>query len=116
VHFDVGRRTGKTTYIIQNATDDSMIIVHHESIARYMEAELSQRGCKAIVRVFDRMMCEYDMSTPCATDWTSRQTPFTAVYVDEPRLCLQTSEHYNKLYEVLASSLVEQTFILLGQA
>lgn len=91
-----------------------MIIVHHESIARYMEAQLEQRGCKATVRVFDRMVCEFDMNTPFAIDWTSRKTPFTTIYVDEPRLCLPTSEHYNMLYEVLTSSVVDQTFILLG--
>lgn len=105
VHLDMGRRTGKTTYIKQHAGPDDVTIV--------MTAETRRRE---FVSVWGEVFAAHEVADD--RFWMSRRgkslgSPSNIVYIDEPEL-VQRRCSLDRIYQTFATGAFDQTFVLLG--
>jgi len=105
VHCNLGRRVGKTTYIVNRAGPKDLIILPTESMLRFYKDNTTSNimTASAVARIpetFRGLRIPYLLN-------------FYNIYVDEPALC---SKYLTKsdLYRNLSRS-QDQTFILLGE-
>lgn len=102
IHCNIGRRSGKTQYIIDRAKSDDLIIVHNETIARVYKnsgADINIMTASSVSRIEEVFRGYYIPK-------------FNNIYIDEPRLCNEyVTTHY--IYKTLVHS-TKQTVLMLG--
>lgn len=102
VALDPGRRTGKTTYIINHAASSDVIIVPSRRFA-------SGSGYMYQRKFFCANEYKYH---PCP--WRTEGLRPLTVYVDEPALVFKEMERYS-LYEEFCHQGYTPLFVLLGR-
>jgi hypothetical protein len=108
VRVDIGRRTGKTTYIAVNAGPEDLVLVANPHIKHMVE---ERYGLAAGVTIMTGN--ELDMVDSSTAYRHYDLTQFKTIYVDEPRLVFANLLQH-RMYSILANSEIEQTFVLLG--
>lgn len=102
IHCNIGRRSGKTQYIIDRARSDDLIIVHNEMIASMYKkfgVNTNIMTASSVSRLEEVFRGYYIPK-------------FNNIYIDEPRLCAEyVSMHY--IYKSLIHS-TKQTVLMLG--
>jgi hypothetical protein len=101
VHIDLGRRTGKTTYIKQRAEPGDVIITMTADALRRDFSQIDVDCYAAWMIAAERFQQSYRGKAP------------RLIFIDEPELV----QHYCKLetiYNLFAGDTPDQTFILLG--
>lgn len=106
IHLNIGRQSGKTTYIIENATKNDLIVVCNRAMHDYiLDQSWHKQGRAPTLNIF--------VASAHIDNLLGRE--FQTIYVDEPTHCFEKIKRM-KLYEATASKVVEnQTFILLGE-
>jgi len=98
VHINVGRQTGKTSFIKKFSESDDAVIVCNWSMARTFAWQNSS----------PTIICADSLS-----NFKNRE--FSTIWVDEPNLCFPTRMALNCLYETFATLNPKQMFVLLGE-
>jgi hypothetical protein len=97
IKCDIGRQTGKTTYILNRSTKNDLIITHSYSAANRLIMERTQ----AKVTTIDILMNDLIDN--------SNSKIYETIYIDEPTMSLKNIDIYYFLVKNY-----EQTFVLLG--
>jgi hypothetical protein len=97
VAVDIGRQTGKSTYIRNHADANSLIITLNERTAK---SEFGNR--------FNAFSGRHILNDT-KSDWKK----FTTIFIDEPTFVFRVAPKI-ELYERICNINTEQTFILLG--
>lgn len=112
IHCNMGRRTGKTSYILEHATSSDLIVVHSESRRRDINSEIRARvqviRSEELITMQRQVIC----CEACKRPYENVRV-YDNIWVDEPELCFR-EVNLTRLYNVLAYN-PEQTFILLGE-
>ena len=103
IHVDVGRRVGKTSYIINNAKSTDLIIVPTRDSKDYIVYKRREK-----LNVITASSMEF-LSKKSFEKWDHK-----LIYVDEPRICYQYISPINLYYWIFDAN-VEQTVIMLGE-
>lgn len=112
IHLNIGRQSGKTKYIIDNATETDLVIVQNH----YHAIDLKQNGCKA--KVVGSTNFNYELSE--RNRGLKNLTAINRVFIDEPKLCFENVTKENIFETVLFYNSFRATiklipiFILLG--
>lgn len=104
VRVAVGRQTGSTTYICENATDDSLIVCCNNALAAHVSREIARLGKKAIV------VSPVGVATVVAA--RSIGIRFSTIFVDDTTW--QNQHTIDEVYTAAARGDVNQQFIFLG--
>jgi hypothetical protein len=97
IKCDIGRQTGKTTYILNRSTKNDLIITHSYSAANRLIMERTQ----AKVTTIDILMNDLIDN--------SNSKIYETIYIDEPTMSLKNIDIYYFLVKNY-----EQTFVFLG--
>ena len=102
VHCNIGRRTGKTSYIISRAKPTDLVIVHNDMVIRSMyPSSINVLTSSSVYSFMDQLRGKRVRIYP------------STIYIDEPRLCSSYKPLF-EIYSLLAKS-PDQTFVLLGE-
>lgn len=104
VRISLGRQTGNTTYICENATDDSLIVCCNTSLAVHVAREVAARGKSPVV------VAPAGISSVIAA--RSLGIQFETVFVDDATW--QTQHTIDEVYVAAARGNVNQQYIFLG--
>lgn len=104
VRVAVGRQTGSTTYICENATDDSLIVCCNAALAAHVAREVARLGKKAIV------VSPAGVATVVAA--RSIGIRFSTIFVDDTTW--QNQHTIDEVYTAAARGDINQQFIFLG--
>jgi hypothetical protein len=108
VHVNAGRRIGKTEYIINKATSDSLIVVCNEMMRHNVMERMRQLNKRCDIMTagsFDQLMNPRGYKIP--------QPLYKTIYIDEPRLVFRNIPETN-LYQLTTNPEIDQTYVLLG--
>ncbi|MFZ2405529.1 MAG: hypothetical protein WAW41_10360 [Methylobacter sp.] len=97
VSIDIGRQTGKTTYIQQHATLEDLVIVQNQNTARRFSKDLNVKTAIQVLKHKD----------------DGSLARFNRVFIDEATWVFKDVDK-KTLYKACASASIEQTFICLG--
>lgn len=105
--LDVGRRTGKTQYIIDNGNAASCVVVRNQDWAGtlYNARAGTTTDSGLMVITFNQLI----------TSPKGKYITYNTIYVDEPYMTLPNSKDRYKFYERIANPTLDQTIIMLGQ-
>lgn len=111
LHINPGRRTGKGTFIRNNASNRDLIIVANEILRRdYLYISSSK-----VITISDLERLEYPSTVRFCECGVLVSKVYNTIYIDEPRLCFSNDRvPIEKVYRLFAHS-HNQMFILLGE-
>ena len=106
VHIKAGRQVGYTSYIIDHATSNSVIVCHDRNAAVHLTNQLAAKGIAPLI------VPHTDLNQLRGIQSTVVKMWFDTIYVDDAS---SYSEHVmDDVYQTLAIGHVSQQFVLLG--
>lgn len=109
IHINIGRQSGKTTAIINNAKSGDIVIVDNTKIRDYFLFKFKESGRRGGVELTKDQILMPSM----LLDLELSEKPLT-VWIDEPGLIFSKIDR-SHMYEALASGEADQRFIMLGE-
>jgi hypothetical protein len=103
IHVDVGRRVGKTSYILDNANNNDLIIIPNPNFKNDRIYEWRENINLVTASNIENFTKEH------FKNWDHK-----LIYVDEPRICYQYISPI-ALFSWILDKKVEQTIIMLGE-
>jgi hypothetical protein len=106
IHIAVGRGIGKTSYIVQNAQKDDLIIVHNKNAKWLVEKKVDRKNSPTILTPEELQRF-----------FRGQEIYFKNIYIDEPRLVgfeMNRVRIARKEFYMMTSKDKRQTYILLG--
>jgi hypothetical protein len=96
ITIDIGRQTGKSTYIKNNASPDTAVVVMNQKMKDLFKD------------------CDLDVFTAREVQFKKGvYNKYKTIFVDEPSFVFRTIDKY-ELYAHFVNNVLDQTFILIG--